>query len=181
MIYEGQELYHHGILGQKWGIRRYQNFDGSYTQAGLERYNKSKSRYEANKEAYSKIKHDPTASKYQKKQAKVNVKRAKRDMNGAYRHLKQDKLADKGKLRYQKGERITMNTTVNAILETVGTMSLGAAYKLYQANGKAETVNLLTAIGGASLGASAVKRGYNYFTNNQLRAYYAHSPYVSRY
>lgn len=28
------ELYHHGILGQKWGVRRYQNKDGTYTAAG---------------------------------------------------------------------------------------------------------------------------------------------------
>ena len=32
------ELVHHGILGQKWGIRRFQEKDGSYTQAGRERY-----------------------------------------------------------------------------------------------------------------------------------------------
>jgi len=34
------ELYHHGILGQKWGVRRYQNEDGSLTSAGRRRFNK---------------------------------------------------------------------------------------------------------------------------------------------
>lgn len=28
------ELRHHGIKDQKWGVRRYQNYDGSYTKAG---------------------------------------------------------------------------------------------------------------------------------------------------
>ena len=32
------ELYHHGIKGQKWGIRRFQNKDGSLTKAGEKRY-----------------------------------------------------------------------------------------------------------------------------------------------
>ena len=31
------ELYHHGIKGQKWGVRRYQNEDGSLTNAGKKR------------------------------------------------------------------------------------------------------------------------------------------------
>lgn len=31
-------LAHHGVKGQKWGVRRYQNADGSYTAAGRERY-----------------------------------------------------------------------------------------------------------------------------------------------
>ncbi len=32
------ELYHHGIKGQKWGIRRYQNEDGTLTEEGRQRY-----------------------------------------------------------------------------------------------------------------------------------------------
>ena len=34
------ELYHHGIKGQKWGVRRYQNADGSLTDAGKKRYDR---------------------------------------------------------------------------------------------------------------------------------------------
>lgn len=32
------ELYHHGVKGQKWGLRQYQNPDGSLTPAGREHY-----------------------------------------------------------------------------------------------------------------------------------------------
>lgn len=32
------ELRHHGIKGQRWGVRRYQNADGTWTNAGKKRY-----------------------------------------------------------------------------------------------------------------------------------------------
>lgn len=40
------ELAHHGILGMKWGIRRYRNADGTLTEEGKMRYG-----YEEDKDA----------------------------------------------------------------------------------------------------------------------------------
>lgn len=36
------ELYHWGVKGMKWGVRRYQNKDGSLTDAGQKRYDRDK-------------------------------------------------------------------------------------------------------------------------------------------
>lgn len=41
------ELYHWGIKGMKWGVRRYQNSDGSLTSKGKKRY--SEDAYRAKK------------------------------------------------------------------------------------------------------------------------------------
>ena len=38
IYYEGNYLMHHGIKGQKWGLRRFQNADGTLTPDGKKRY-----------------------------------------------------------------------------------------------------------------------------------------------
>ena len=63
-MYETYEavLCHHGIMGMKWGVRRYQNPDGSLTKAGELRY------YKDNNGNYKK---------YSKKQIKKNIENSR--------------------------------------------------------------------------------------------------------
>lgn len=46
MIQSQNELQHHGILGMRWHVRRYQNKDGSLTPAGKKRADKLAKKYE---------------------------------------------------------------------------------------------------------------------------------------
>lgn len=61
---ENYELYHYGIKGQKWGVRHYQNKDGSRTPAGKKRYPDRQPFVKANKTAN---KGQETASKFSKR------------------------------------------------------------------------------------------------------------------
>ena len=53
-FYSDEELAHHGILGQKWGVRRYQNKDGSLTAKGKKRYNNDGSLTDSEQKKLSK-------------------------------------------------------------------------------------------------------------------------------
>lgn len=80
------ELYHHGIKGQKWGRRNYQNPDGSLTPAGRERYGVGKVREQlgfgskghlnaAQRAMMKSYKKD--MKKFEKSETKINRKEAK--------------------------------------------------------------------------------------------------------
>ena len=71
------ELYHYGVKGQKWGVRRYQNKDGTLTPDGLKRYRKdyddirSLQRAKTNKTGISAV--DKYNSNYYDKKARSNI------------------------------------------------------------------------------------------------------------
>lgn len=65
------ELYHHGILGMKWGVRRYQNSDGSLTAAGKRKYG-TKTNFEKVQRAKNAA--DPKKLKAKKARDKANAR-----------------------------------------------------------------------------------------------------------
>lgn len=67
---------HHGILGQKWGIRRYQNSDGSLTPAGRRRAQKLKGDYKqlTGKKLKGKIPDEDPSSKPVRKLTDMELK-----------------------------------------------------------------------------------------------------------
>lgn len=109
------ELYHHGIKGMHWGVRRFQNPDGTLTAAGKRRERRDQAR----------------ADKAARKEAKAARKRAYKN-----RSLMSEQELDAQIRRYQKEKQFASlskqslapgRSAAKELLGKYGTMALGSA------------------------------------------------------
>ena len=109
------ELRHYGIKGQKWGIRRYQNPDGTLTTKGKKRYSDHTENNESYHEDYKAV-HDNKSEKTMS-DAELKKRIARLNMEQQYSKLTHDSTA------YEKGMKYAKMT-----LETAATVT--ALYNL---------------------------------------------------
>lgn len=178
MYYEStNELYHHGILGQKWGVRRFQYSDGTYTKKGLERYKKSEEKYNEAKSALKSAKADKKQGAQNKDkiiEARRNIRSAKKEMSKNYDKLKNDVRADRGKELYKSGKTIT-GTHISGNMKNFG-IAVGGTIAANVAASMNTPHSRMAAgvIAAGSYAAQAVILAKGARDARDIRAYYAH-------
>lgn len=166
-VNSGQDyLSHHGILGMKWGIRRYQNDDGTLTAVGKKRYgnaetefselNAARKEYEQSKDYY--MKKTAAGLLYNRKatdRLNKSVKRlanAKTDLNDAKDRVSLQNQKKKGKrqIKLEESYRDKGLTKEEAEL---------AAYK------RIRTEKTIAIVAGMTVVAAAAYVGYKHYDN----------------
>lgn len=125
-------LMHHGIKGQKWGIRRYQNPDGTLTEAGKQRLNK----YKETEYAYMNRLYDKRVEKRNKKYDRLD--------------RKSSKLAEKGR-DASKIQRKMDAITAQAIDDALNTSMEATAIKTMTYSQMQKEKKTAIAIGAAAI------------------------------
>lgn len=187
------ELYHFGIMGMKWGVRRYQNPDGSLTAAGRRRYGtdldiNDKSRVNIARirkgEAYRRLDTAKAKSSGGKKN-NYRIAELQSRVKTAKRMEKVMKRTDKGAALAARGQTINANRTKALAGITAANVGAHVIYKrlnktlsTFSANGSLTSghvaaANALNIVGSLALHAAATGYAIKKSKDNKaLRTYY---------
>ena len=168
------ELYHHGILGQKWGVRRYQNSDGTLTNEGKIRYaqqiqkeaHKDAQRWSDAKAAYG----EGAGTRRKLLEKELSIKRRDKDYAKAYseaekyvdveKSMKRAEALNRHSGAFSRGHYLADKgrTSITALLNGMsgGLMAFGA-YSNRQANGADLVTKALYGVAGATAVVSLYK------------------------
>lgn len=166
------ELYHFGIMGMKWGVRRYQNPDGSLTAAGRRRYGTDlditdKSRINIARirkgEAYRRL--DTAKAKSSDKKNNYRIAELQSRVKTAKRMEKVMKRTDKGAALAAKGQTINANRT--KALAGITAANVGASLLTARLN---KTLTSLGASGALRAGHVSAAKAINVVGSMTLHA-----------
>lgn len=129
----GAYLCHHGILGQKWGVRRFENKDGTLTEAGKKRYNAKQAYINSSKkldEASKFRRSDFKIGGLKNRRDRIATARVEKDLRKAdyaYYKARSDKAGERARKR-QLSRSLRDGSSVASVLNKKVDKTLGGGY-----------------------------------------------------